>query len=418
MLLEFRVANYLSFGQEAVFSMLASSDKANESDNVFYANDKIRLLKSAAIYGANGSGKTNFVDAFAHMRAYVAFDERMKEDGYSFTDRSFRLSALHRGRPSYFEVTFLMNGKRFRYGFEVDAKSIVSEWLFYTPSSREAMLFTRDNDGISVGSSFKEGKGLEKRTKDDRLFLSVVAQLNGKVAESVITWFRNVSVISGLSSNLDFTLHMLSHGARYEKRIMEVLHLFDVQLEGFHLKVSESGETMNGMTKRSDTSILKRAKRPTIMFTRSIYDNGKYSGSQDFDLLQDESTGTQKLFALAGVLVESLESGDPTIIDELESKLHPLITKKIIEIFNSKKSNKRNSQLIFTTHDTNLLASKCLRRDQIWFTEKDRYGCSHMYSLAEYREKPRKDASFEKDYINGRYGAVPFIGDFASILNR
>jgi AAA15 family ATPase/GTPase len=120
------------------------------------------------------------------------------------------------------------------------------------------------------------------------------------------------------------------------------------------------------------------------------------------------------LFALAGSLAESLDSGQTLVVDELESKLHPLVTKEIVKIFNSVKGNKKNAQLIFTTHDTNLLHGKYLRRDQIWFTEKDTFGCSHLYSLAEY--KPRKDASFQKDYISGRYGAVPYIGDFEGLI--
>jgi AAA15 family ATPase/GTPase len=416
MLLEFRVANYLSFEKMTVFSMLASGDKTNEKDNVHLVNNKVRLLKSAGIYGANGSGKSNFIDAFGYMRAHVAFPENAKEDGISGQDRSFRLNKSNKGNPSYFEVTFFKEDKKFRYGFEIANGSVVSEWLFCAPNSREAKLFTREKQEIQVGNSFREARGLESNTKATRLFLTVVAELNGELAQLVVDWFGEANVLSGLSGSADFTLHLLSHGKKYQSRVLEILHQFDIQMENFYLKENKEIPFPSNVPKEVRAYFTQQGVRPSVITIRRTYDKGELSGTEEFDLFVDESDGTKKLFALAGFLVDALEGGDTLFVDELESKLHPLITRKIIEIFNSKKTNKKNAQLIFTTHDTNLLRSKCLRRDQIWFTEKDRYGCSYLYSLAEYKEKPRKDASFEKDYINGRYGAIPFIGDFSEIL--
>ena len=237
--------------------------------------------------------------------------------------------------------------------------------------------------------------------------------------------------MSGLDSDLSNTTDMLleegKSGKKRKKQVLDILHRFDVQIEDIaieerdfvpiaipaDLEISDQVrafiESVNALLEKEGGG----KAPPRIITYRKTYENGKESGIEEFDLRRQESDGTKKLFALAGSLAQSLEIGKTIVVDELESKLHPLVTKKIVKLFNSNISNKKNAQLIFTTHDTNLLQGNHFRRDQIWFTEKDKYGSSHLYSLLEY--KPRKDASFQKDYINGRYGAIPYIGDFNSL---
>jgi hypothetical protein len=425
MLIEFRTANCLSFKEMAEFSMLASKDKTNEDSNTFLFNGS-RFLKSAAIYGANGSGKTNFVQAIDFMRDLVLGISPVRNYAY-------RLDKTMKDEPSFFEIIFIKNDKRYRYGFELSRKNVLSEWLFYVPTTRETTLFTREKQNITIGRSFKEGKVLSDSVKSDKLFLSFVAQLDGaKIAQSIIEWFKDMSVMSGLDSDVSDTVNILSEkGKSSEKRkkqVLDILHRFDIQIEDITIKErdfvplvppsdSDMSDQMKAVIESFNTLMEKEGggkMPPQVITHRKTYENGKESGLEEFDLQRYESDGTKKLFALAGSLAQSLETGQTIVVDELESKLHPLVTKEIVKLFNSKISNKKNAQLIFTTHDTNLLQGNHFRRDQIWFTEKDEFGSSHLYSLLEY--KPRKDASFQKDYINGRYGAIPYIGDFNSLI--
>jgi len=405
--------------------MLASKDKTNEDSNTFLVNGT-RFLKSAAIYGANGSGKTNFVQAIDFMRDLVLGISPVR-------DYTYRLDKTMKDEPSFFEIIFIKDDKRYRYGFELSRKSVLSEWLFYVPTTRETILFTREKQNITIGRSFKEGKVLSDSVKSDKLFLSFVAQLDGaKIAQSIIEWFKDMSVMSGLDSDVSDTVNILSEkgksGEKRKRQVLDILHRFDIQIEDITIKErdfvplvppsdSDMSDQMKVVIESLNTLMEKEGggkMPPQVVTHRKTYENGKESGLEEFDLQRYESDGTKKLFALAGSLAQSLETGQTIVVDELESKLHPLVTKEIVKLFNSKISNKKNAQLIFTTHDTNLLQGNHFRRDQIWFTEKDKFGSSHLYSLLEY--KPRKDASFQKDYINGRYGAIPYIGDFNSLI--
>lgn len=425
MLIEFRTANCLSFKDMAEFSMLASNDKTHKDNNTFPVNNR-RILKSAAVYGANGSGKTNFVRAIGFMRDLVLGESPIRNCAY-------KLDRTMKDEPSFFEIIFIKDNIRYRYGFEIDRKSVLSEWLFYVPTTREASLFTREKQNITIGRSFREGRILSDSIKKDKLFLSFVAQLNGaSITQSIMEWFKNVSVMSGLDSDLSNTTDMIleegKSGKKRKKQVLDILNRFDAQIEDIaieeryfvpiaipaDLEISDQARafiaSVNTLFEKEGGG---KKMPPRVIIYRKTYENGKELGIEEFDLRQQESDGTKKLFALAGSLVQSLETGKTIVVDELESKLHPLVTKEIVKLFNSNISNKKNAQLIFTTHDTNLLQGNHFRRDQIWFTEKDKYGSSHLYSLLEY--KPRKDASFQKDYINGRYGAIPYIGDFNSL---
>lgn len=421
MLIEFRTANFLSFKDMVEFSMLASNDKTHKDNNTFPVNNR-RILKSAAVYGANGSGKTNFVRAIGFMRDIVLGESPIRNCAY-------KLDRTMKDEPSFFEIIFIKDNIRYRYGFEIDRKSVLSEWLFYVPTTREASLFTREKQNITIGRSFREGRRLSDSIKKDKLFLSLVAELNGEsMAQSIIDWFKGMSVMSGLDSDLRNTTKMLSEegerGEKRKKQILDILHRFDIQIEDIAIKEREFVPIVipaNLEISDRDRAVIDSLNTffekgsgeelpPRVIIYRKTYENGKESSIEEFDLRRQESDGTKKLFALAGSLARSLETGKTIVVDELESKLHPLVTKEIVKLFNSKISNKKNAQLIFTTHDTNLLQGNHFRRDQIWFTEKDKYGSSHLYSLLEY--KPRKDASFQKDYINGRYGAIPYNRGF------
>jgi len=419
MLIEFRVANFLSFEDIATFSMEATTDKEHEKSNVISLSEKQRLLKSAAIYGANGAGKSNLIKAMSFMKAFVRNSVNHSTGGF-LPDHTFKLNLQSAKKPSFFEVTFIQDKTRFRYGFEADKHRIVSEWLYHTPKTKEVMLFIREDDAVTVGPSYKEARSIEgsvKKEYRDRLFLTLVAAANEErvLADSVIAWFRlelDVTYGSALMHNLEMTLHYLEEhpNDHYLEKFTKLFRKLDI-FDEFYL---DEKSTMNLYGHRSldDEAIrFDSHDHKRVVVQRRVYDGDRLVGPQDFDLMRDESDGTKKLFAFIGAVIVNLEQGGVLVVDELELKLHPLITKTIIELFNSASNTK--AQLIFTSHDTNLLSNRFFRRDQIWFTEKNERGSSKLYSLVEY--KPRKDATYNKDYILGKYGAVPFVGNIDAL---
>lgn len=425
MLIEFSVGNYRSFKEQVTFSMVAANlvakDKKLDENNVFEVDDDLKLLKSAAIYGANASGKSNLAKALGFMRWFMINSSKETQSTEKIGVERFKLSTETEEKPSFFEIVFLMNGKRYRYGFEATRDKVVSEWLFYVPKSRETKLFERKLDNISVSKTYK-ADGIQQKTRHNALFLSVSAQFNVKLAEKILDWLTNrVKLVSGLDDRgyRKYTVNCLMNN-KNKNEIIQLLKKLDL---GFaDVKVEESEVTVdslpNELPDEIKNFILKNGetKATSIQTMHQKFDEkGNSVSIALFNLDEQESEGTQKVFALAGPLVNTLKDGKVLIIDEFDARIHPLISRAIVELFNSNETNPSNAQLIFMTHDTNLLSNKLFRRDQIWFVEKNRYGATDLYSLAEY--KVRNDASFESDYIKGRYGAIPYIGNLNHLID-
>ncbi|MDZ7963233.1 MAG: ATP-binding protein [Aulosira sp. DedQUE10] len=425
MLIEFSVGNYRSFKEQVTFSMVAANlvaqDKKLDENNVFEVDNDLKLLKSAAIYGANASGKSNLAKALGFMRWFMVNSSKETQSTEKIGVERFQLSTETEAKPSFFEIVFLINGKRYRYGFEATRDKVVSEWLFYVPKSRETKLFERTQDKISISKTYK-ADGIQERTRHNALFLSVSAQFNVKIAEKILDWLTNrVKVISALDDTgyQGYTVSCLINNENKDE-IIQFIKKLDL---GFgDLKVEEREVNIDLLT----TQMVDKIKRFTIKngktkvssvqtMHQKFDEEGNYIYTELFDLDEQESEGTQKIFALAGSLVDTLKNGKLLIIDEFDASIHPLISRAIVELFNSKETNSNNAQLIFMTHDTNLLSNKLFRRDQIWFTEKTRYGATDLYFLAEYNIL--NDASFESDYIQGRYGAIPYIGNLNHLID-
>lgn len=424
MLIEFSVGNYRSFKDPVTFSMVAANlvakDKKLDENNVVAIDKSLKLLKSAAIYGANASGKSNLVKALNFMKWFMVNSSKETQSTDEINIEPFRLSTETEGKPSYFELVFLMNGRKYRYGFEVTEERIESEWLFYVPNSRETKLFERKFDDITIKSSKTyDAEGVQKRTRSNALFLSVSAQFNVELAESILEWLTDkLNTISGLNDEdaRNYTIDCL----RVNHNGSEIVHLIqklDLGISGIQVgqEIFRIDSLPDEIIPEEIKKLFKAEGKATAIKTahRKFDHEGNYESIEQFYLKSQESEGTQKIFALAGPLITALKEGELLVIDEFDSRLHPLISLAIIEMFNSKETNPNNAQLILTTHDTNLLSNKIFRRDQIWFTEKNRYGATDLYSLAEY--KIRNDSTFESDYIKGRYGAIPYIGNLTHL---
>lgn len=426
MLIEFSVGNYRSFKDPVTFSMVAaklhSQDKSLDENTVIRVDDDLSLLSSAALYGPNASGKSNFIDALDLMRGFVLTSSKDTQVNDKIPVERFRLSTNTQGQPSYFQIVFLADGKQYRYGFEATTERIVREWLYHVPTIREALLFERDTDAIKIKTGFKEGRGLQSKTRPNALFLSVAAQFNGEIATRILQRFRMLNILWGLNDGpyYRYTIDCFEMNINKEAIIRLIkkldLGIANIQIERTALTKAHLPPSISESIKDLLTHTAVPEQKTVKVLHHVFNERGEAVSDETFDAEHHESEGTLKLFALAGPLMKVLETGTTLFVDELDARLHPLVTSAIIGLFNSKESNPNHAQLIFTTHDTNLLDPKTLRRDQIWFAEKDRWGATHLYSLAEY--KVRNDAAYEKNYIEGRYGAIPFIGDLSRLLGE
>ena len=419
MLLEFTVGNFRSFLQKRTLSLQAQKLSEEAKDNVAKVFS-YNILKTLAVYGANSSGKSNLVNALHKMAACVLSSVRLNDNDVLLFD-PFLLSKEN-NEPTFFEITFIKNGFCYRYGFKYSSLRINEEWLFRktTPRSKEQVLFIRNNDGIGVDEkNFTEGIGNEAKTNNNRLFLSLCAQLGGSISKQVISWFQtNFNVVSGLN-NQEYRAYtkMLFHEKKEPGK--EAMNFFR-QLElgfGNLLTREEDPIIPEDMPKELKALLVKELqgkKNIEVDSVHNLYNKaGNVCGSVNFSFDERESSGTRKLFDLAGPVFDTLFYGSVLVIDELDVKMHPLISQHIISLFNNPKTNPKNAQLIFTTHDTHLLSQKMLRRDQIWFTEKNTTEQTDLYCLMDIilpdGTKPRNDSNYEKNYIAGRYGAIPYI---------
>lgn len=412
MLIQFSVKNYLSFQNLAILSMVASAIREHSNDNLA-KKGKLRLLKSAAIYGANASGKSNLLKAMNFARHLVVDSARITQAGDRIGVKSFKLDSQSEKEPSFFEFIFICKETRYRYGFEVTSKKVCKEWLFYVPKNQEARLFERTDNEIKLGSNFKkEGKDLIGKTRKNALFLSVVAQFNGEISKRVMKWFERFNVISGLDDrNYMPVIFDKLKKPEYKSRILEILKIADLGIKD--IVVVQKKFSIDELPLNIRNQIDYKPGKGDILGFQVKTMHEKINEETDsvsqiaFDLEDEESEGTKKVLSFAGPFLDTLSTGKTLVIDEFDSRLHPLITRFFIKLFNSKEHNPFNAQLIFSTHDVNVLDRRLLRRDQIWFTEKNRIGATDLFSLVEY--KVRNDASFKKDYLLGKYGAIPSI---------
>lgn len=428
MLIEFEVGNYASFKTPVRFSMAALSPiKEWRDSNVFKAG-RFNLLRSAAIYGANASGKSNFLNALVGMRWFVLNSSKETQANEPIDFKPFKLDASFEQRPSRFEVRFLLDRVMYRYGFEADSRAVRAEWLFHAPKVKETPLFLRQEEEIDVDSHFKEGQGKEDLTRENVLFLSLVAHLNGALAAKILRWFASIGPLHGLHDigHAHRSISMLKSPEGREK-ILHFLKTADLGIEDLELNetvldLSPISQIFGEEARKLIPRESMQAKGFSITSVHAKYSDGRRVGTARLDFEKEESEGTKKFFRLAGPILESLDTGAIVIVDEMDAKIHPLLNLAIVRLFNSPKTNPRNAQLIFATHDTNLLRCGQLRRDQIWFVEKNREEASDLYSLAAFKLprgiKVRNDAALAKNYIAGRYGAVPYFGDFSSLFEQ
>lgn len=389
MLIEFKFKNVFSFKEDASILMTAVKSFKELTDTNIIATDRgFDLLKAAAVYGANGSGKSNFIDAFGlfHDIIFNSFRDSLAKEGQRRIQfNQFRLNTASMNENSMFEVSFIHDEYIYRYGFEIYGFAIKKEWL-YRKQERESLLFSRDLQEFEINKeSFPEGQKYKEEVNENVLFLSHLAQYNQPVTKHILGWFFTATLVNGLADDhIEYTARLLRQNEGFKSFAATMLK---------YLEISniEAGE--------KDGEIITYHKR---------YDeNNLLVDSIPFDA-QLESVGTQKLIGLLGPIYYTIKNGGVLFVDELDSKLHPNLTRKLVMLF--QEFNFTNAQIIFTAADVTLLDKKLLRRDQIWFVEKNQFGVSELYSMSEFSsDAVRNTSDFASKYLNNVFGAADTV---------
>ena len=404
MLIRFSFKNFKSFKNENCLDMEATSLKEHEYNVAKTENGE--YLKVSAIYGANASGKTNVLQAFDYMKKRILVSDDSKKN--SPIDEENIYSFMINNDPIALEVEILAkNNKIYKYGFEVLKDTIISEWLFEKRVNKFYAIFERENNNVSMKpNKISDLVNIDERT----LFLNIYSKIdrNNEDFSNVYDWFVNSMYLDLGNPNFErfinnrVSLKILSD-ENYKKELLKFIKTFDSGIEGIRTTPDsiEAVKSNNGII---DIEVLHRGE------------NGELK-ALPFYL---ESNGTRKMFHLFDFFMDALKNGMVLFVDELDAKLHPLLTRYIINLFHNSQTNIGNGQLIYSTHDTVNLNKETFRRDEIWFAEKDKDGISEIYALSDYileddknaGKKVRNDATYNKDYLTGRYGAIPVLEEF------
>ncbi len=420
MLLRFAVRNFRSFRDEQEVSLVASAIKELPDAVVRFDGLAVGVLRVLALYGANASGKTNLIRAMSFMRSAVGASQRRWAPDAGVPREPFLLDQTSSSKPSSFETDLLIAGVRYTYGFELDSKRVLGEWLYAYPNGKRQTWFERSADvdaPIKFGKNLSgENRAIESLTRTNSLFLSAAAQNGHQQLLPVYKWFAGTLEIVTTASRqaLWMSTAQLYEEGEHRAALVSLLSAADLGIVDVEITKEEVDEKLQSAIKSLITSIsdaetgsLEDTRLPPMPRIRLKHESG--DGSEGVSLsFADESDGTRALFAIFGPVMRVLASGGALFIDELDASLHPNLAIRLVRMFNESVTNPRNAQLIFNTHDTNLLDGKVLRRDQVWFAEKEKSGATQLYPLSDFQ--PRKGENLERGYLQGRFGAVPFMG--------
>ncbi|MBX3692660.1 ATP-binding protein [Dokdonella sp.] len=415
MLVEFHVKNFRSLRDEQVLSLVASKDKTLADTHALATGLTAvpQLLKSAAIYGANASGKSNLIKALQYMRG-VVLESAALPPSQPFAVQPFRLDAESGGQPTEFEVTFILDGVRYQYGFAMTQQRIVAEHLLVYKAFKPQRWFERHFDEATGKDVYEFGPGLkgpknvwEGATRPNALFVSMAVQLNSEALRPVFDWFATGLVIFNEQAQIgpQFSIQMLKQPDG-RKQICEFLSAADISIADINVETRKvPGQSVHFDLLAGKTEVRSEEVEEHQLLFSHVTEKGKAVFG-----LMDESGGTRNLLFLAGPVLDILRKGLTLVIDELDTSLHTLLVRELVRLFHRPEVNTGGAQLIFTTHDTSLLdAADLFRRDQVWLVEKDAHQASALVALSEF--SPRKNEALERGYLMGRYGGVPLLSD-------
>lgn len=419
MIVEFTVANYRSFLSAQTLSLVASKGDELISNNTFDVSipNDLRLLHSAAIYGPNAAGKSNLLRAIQSMRKIVITSAALQR-GDALPIEPFKLNNESQDKPSEFEIIFIANNVRYQYGFSATKSKIYHEWLIAYPKGRSQKWFERiwEEDkqqyDWEMGSSLQGEKQLwQKATRDNALYLSTAVQLNSTQLQPIFDWFKfKLRTLNGTTLRPDFTVELCE--TEQKDQVLDILKTADLSIDDINIEKEKfDPESLPSDMPAHLKEFITKSSEDKELFNIKTIHKGSNGELISFDL-RDESDGTRKVFSIAGPWLDSLKNGNVLFVDELNNSLHLKLVKFLVQLFNNKKINSNNAQLIFTTHETSLLDQyETFRRDQVWFCEKNKNQATKLYPLTDF--SPRKGReNLEMAYLSGRYGALPYVKEF------
>ena len=421
MLIEFSVTNYRSILERQTLNMAASTYfKELESLNTFMPDqdDGVpRLLRSAVLYGPNASGKSTLIQALQFVEGQVLNSQKESQAGDAIDVVPFKLTTASRAADSEFEVTFVEQGVRYEYGFCCNRERFTEEWLMAYPLGRAQKWFHRvfdaemGKDAYKFSTSFLGGRQRQTwaaQTRPNALFFSTAIQLNNEQLKPAFDWFklrlRVFDSVRGFSPG--YTVQRCGKDED-RKRVVAFMNSADLSIADIQLKetVFSADVLPTGMPASIKDEFLKDMAGRKFIEPRFFHKDVNTQETVEFDE-SEESDGTRALFAFAGPWLDVIESERVLVVDELDTSLHPLLVHHLVKRLHHEGAK---AQLIFTTHDTTLLSQKLLRRDQVWFMEKDAKSATRLYPLSDF--SPRDNEAIERGYLNGRYGGIPFLKD-------
>lgn len=420
MLIEFSVKNYRSYNERVTFSMLGGP--GNELPKHIFEECGFRGLRSAVIYGANASGKSNLLKALKFMRSFIMISQ-IRPSTEVINVEPFMLEGHTMHEPSEFEVSFVANMTIHKYGFTATSAHVIREWLIIkkcTPRSQEKKIFERIESDFTYHPDMEDNqiaiKYIKQMLRPNALLIGLLDQVNYSHAVNVMRFAQSFSTDSESKYIRRSTLQFIGDEVIPLEWLEKFLKVADIGIDSMSL---ERGAVDNDANPRLRL-LVETPSRPKV--TRILTKHRFYNRDSKefeysiFDLESQESKGTNRLLDIGARLYPILKNGGVLLVDEIDTSLHYNLTRIIIQLFQTPETNPNNAQLIFTTHDVNHLNKQSFRRDEIWFTEKDDSNSTRLFSLADFRV--RKDASFDLEYLRGRYGAVPSVdfNSFASLI--
>ncbi|MBO1417864.1 ATP/GTP-binding protein [Streptomyces sp. FH025] len=411
MLLNFRVANHRSIRDEQSLQLHPVYDADRPAGTHWEA------VPVAGIFGANAAGKSNILDALAYMRRMVVNSHRDAEPDGGVTRRPFRLDEAACDEPSWYVADLLIEGIRYTYGFSVNDEQVVDEWLHSFPHGKKRKIFERSPDGLEIGDSQhrRELNLVENITEPNVLFMSMAARSRQQDFRPVYDWFAQNLLLSRRFTHLGLGVERLLEQQDRNPELIELLRTADLGITEFgteHVLLDEE-ELRKRYGRRIPQHRLDELEEngPRAVVRPWIGHRGR-DGMVRMDV-SEESEGTQALLRQAPLFLNALRRGGTFVVDEIDSSLHPILTARLIGLFQNAETNPKGAQLIFTSHDVSLLGrtggEDILRRDQVWFVEKNEYGETELFALADF--KPRQEENRERRYLSGSYGGVPYIDE-------
>lgn len=408
MLIQFSARNFKSFKDP--FTLDLFTNKETAVSNIIKSNFK-NTYASAVFYGANGSGKSNILKAYNMMRNLVLNKDKVMLSTDRLKINTFKLSTESEDDTSAFDICFIYNNKKFKYGFEYDENIVYSEYLFVYETIQPTLIFEYDLDEDEGKIKCTKYKSLsQKKHLKNTLFLWDVDREDIEEAHEVLNWFKETIYIE-FSNAKNINPSYWNNPTKPDvKNIFQIfIHDADFGIKDIYQDSRPVMDVYDKIPNLPKNSIVEEI---TVKTTHAKLDeNNNFIGDEKFNLFDDESLGTQKYFYAIGPIINALKNGSTLFLDELDASLHPILTRRLVELFNKKEINGKGAQLIFTSQDTNLLDQTLFDKEQIWFVEKDEYGASHLTGLSEYRDI-RKQEKIEEKYIKGKYGAIPYLGEF------